>query len=623
MLSHRKKSAPSNDLTEGKEISVALVTTPFVSIWHPSIQLGLLGAVAKAHGFTAETYHLHLEFAAQIGKDLYQALCQQRLWLVSDWLFSFDAFGSETPDEDDAFLKAAPDDVDTDLLRKLRYEAVPEYLDKLEKTIEWHKFDVVGFSSMFQQNTSSLALARRLKEKFPAMSTLFGGANFDAEMGHELVRTMPAIDYAISGEADEAFPEFLTALASGRDPATISGIVCRRDGQVSISPPRAPFDRLNALPFPDYDEFFQRIKRLNLLEEDEIQEINLPFESARGCWWGQKHHCTFCGLNGATMAFRAKSSGRVLEEMAALSSRYRIFRFDAADNILDPAYFKGLFPVMKDKGFDYQIFYEVKANLKREQVKLLKEVGVNRIQPGIESLSTPVLKLMRKGVSAIQNVNLLRWARYYEIEASWNLIWGFPEETEDDCQRQCDLIPSIRHLEPPLGRGRIWLERFSPLFRDRAAFPARKISPAAGYDSVYPDSVDLEKIAYFFDYELENVLPDRAYAPLEHAVDAWLKCWDESQYPTLTFWRSPDLVQIKDARSSKSTTTYDLEGPLADLYSAFSERPLSAAAAKSALEWPWPTTEIEGSLDQFCDKGLMMEDNGLYLSLALPAIRGR
>src|SRR5436853_412005 len=79
-------------------------------------------------------------------------------------------------------------------------------------------------------------------------------------------------------------------------------------------------------------------------------------------------------------------------------------------------------------------------------------------QPGIESLSTHVLKLMRKGVRSVDNVNLLRWTLYYRIRVSWNLIWGFPQETEEDYVAQENLIQKIVHLPPPAAYGRIWME---------------------------------------------------------------------------------------------------------------------------------------------------------------------
>lgn len=105
--------------------------------------------------------------------------------------------------------------------------------------------------------------------------------------------------------------------------------------------------------------------------------------------------------------------------------------------------------------------------MNQEQLKLLAQAGVTHIQPGLESLNSHVLDLMHKGVRAAQNVNLLRWARYYDIDAEWNLLWGFPGETELDYAEQAAVIPHLAHLQPPSSVGRIWLERFSPLFSGR------------------------------------------------------------------------------------------------------------------------------------------------------------
>src|SRR5438093_1261600 len=122
------------------------------------------------------------------------------------------------------------------------------------------------------------------------------------------------------------------------------------------------------------------------------------------------------------MAFRVNSPGRVLEELAELSQRYRTFRFEAVDNILSMSYLQQFLPRLMALGINYVLFYETKANLRRDQIELLSKAGVQSIQPGIESLNSHVLGLMRKGVTAVQNVNLLRWAAYYKIRLIWNLI---------------------------------------------------------------------------------------------------------------------------------------------------------------------------------------------------------
>jgi ribosomal peptide maturation radical SAM protein 1 len=231
----------------------------------------------------------------------------------------------------------------------LRDKEVPNYLDWLMETIDWSQFEVVRFTTTFQQNIASFALAARIKREFPSIKLLFGGANFEGEMGVELVRSITSVDYAIIGEGDCAFPEFLIALQEGRDPAEVPDVTCRRNGTVVEPRKWPPFAQMDDLPVPDYDEFFERAKALELLPRGPRRIVDIPFESARGCWWGEKHQCTFCGLNGLGIAFRAKSSGRVLEELSELTRRYRSFRFEAVDNVLDMSYLKTFFRSSSEK----------------------------------------------------------------------------------------------------------------------------------------------------------------------------------------------------------------------------------------------------------------------------------
>lgn len=359
-------------------------------------------------------------------------------------------------------------------------------------------------------------------------------------MGLELVRSVDCVDLAVLGEGDTAFPRLLDALAEEVDPGGIPGVARRVGGEVVATLPAPPHARLDDLPTPDYTEYFTRAARLGLPTD----HIALPFESARGCWWGAKHHCTFCGLNGTTMRFRAKSPERVLEELDHQSRRYRTYRFDAVDNILDPGYLRTLLPAIADNSRDYEIFYEVKANLTRPQLKALAVAGVARLQPGLESLSSAVLSLMDKGVRAAQNVNLLRWARYYGITVGWNILWGFPGETLEDYATQAAAIPHLVHLQPPASADRVWLERFSPLFTDPSV---RWRTPEASYRHVYPAAVDLERVAYFFDYVLANVPDPATYDALRRAVAGWVRAWTDRP-PVLIYRAAPGFLQIYDGR---------------------------------------------------------------------------
>jgi ribosomal peptide maturation radical SAM protein 1 len=611
---------------------VVLVSMPFMDPYRPSIQLGLLKAVTARYGFPVRTYHAYLDFAARIGVDYYRLLCQHRGTLIGDWLFSVEAFGDAAPDPDAhmldeladslSYLGSSPEEMRKKLLR-IRNTDVPVYLDALVDGFPWKDVKVAGFSSTFQQNSASFALARRLKQRYPGIITVFGGANFDGEMGPELVRTVDCIDVAVTGEGDRAFPRLLGALAADDSLDNVPGIARRQGEQVAVTAPMPPADELDDLPAPDYDEYFQRAEDLGVLPRVGLRNVWLPIETGRGCWWGAKHTCTFCGLNGTTMRFRSKSPQHVLNELAEQARRYRSFRFEAVDNILDMAYFATLFPVLAANETGYEIFYEVKANLSREQLKLMAQAGVTHIQPGIESLSSNVLRLMRKGVRAIQNVNLLRWAQYYGINIEWNLLWGFPGETEQDYADQAAAIPHLRHLPPPVNSARIWLERFSPMFMERDLFRFLHRSPERSYRYVYPDRVDLERVAYFFDYELDGGLPDSAYTDVRHAAEHWSGAWRDDRPPTLKYWSAPHFVQIYDERERGQEGSYTLEDTLADLYLACINRPTTAAAVRRSLDLHLPVEGIQEVFEEFQRLGLMFLDDQFVLALAVPAVTGR
>ncbi|MEV6342886.1 RiPP maturation radical SAM C-methyltransferase [Actinoplanes sp. NPDC051851] len=608
---------------------VAVVAMPFLGADRPSIQAGLLTAIAREHGFPARSLHANLDFAARIGADRYGRLANHRGPLLGEWLFSREAFGDDAPDPGGKLLDDLGDDLTRlggtydrirDCLLWIREEQVPAYLDELTETYPWERFRVVGFSCTFQQNAASFALARRLRRRHPGLVTVFGGANFDGEMGAELVRTVECADLAVTGEADAAFPALLAALADGADPGGVPGVI-RRVGDAAVTTPPGPLPALDGLPPPDYGEYFDRAAALGLLDAAHRPRVRIPIETGRGCWWGAKHHCTFCGLNGVSMAFRGKSPDRVRAELAHQARRCGSLRFAAVDNILDPRLLTTLLPEIAGAGFGYELFYEIKANLGRGQVRTLARAGVTSVQPGLESLSTHVLGLMRKGTTAGQNVNLLRWARYYGMAVSWNLLWGFPGERGRDYAEQAALLPYLAHLEPPDSAGRIRLERFSPLFAERGTPVFRWARPESSHRFVYPERTDLERVAYFFDHELAGALPDEVYDDVRRAVAAWQTRWTSAGRPELTYSAAPEYVQIYDTRWPGREGTYAFEGLPAALYTVCAERPIGASAAAGRLKVP--VGEVQELFTEFERLGLMFVDGPIGLSLALPAVAQR
>ena len=501
---------------------------------------------------------------------------------------------------------------------------LPRFVEDCAEAIDWGAYRVVGFTSTFQQNVASLALARQIRQRHPDVTLLFGGANFEDDMGPAYLEAFDWVDYAILGEADSAFGDFLGAIASGRDPLTIPGVAGRVGGRVVVNRASSPAKTMDDLPVPQYDEYFERVSTLEV--EGDPYPLAIPFESSRGCWWGQKHHCTFCGLNGGTMSYRSKSPDRVLEELGSHVHRYLRTDFEAVDNILDMSYLRALFPELVRQGVDYELFYEVKAHLTRSQLSLLHQGGVRVLQPGIENLSTHVLRLMDKGTTMLKNVRLMKWAAYYGIRVTWNLLWGFPGETDSDYAEQLDLMRLLTHLEPPQGAGRIWLERFSPYFSERDRYPISGVRPESSYAHVYPAQLDLHRAAYFFDYDMDDVASPEVIERVAAHIDEWRRTWGSSERDSLVYRRVENGILVDDHRTMRgagTVGTYAFDGPLARLYEFCSETMRTPEDAwvhldRSDVAAAPDIPGITAVLDEFCQRGLMVRERDQYLALALP-----
>ena len=379
-----------------------------------------------------------------------------------------------------------------------------QFIDYCMACIPWSQYAAVGFTSTFEQNLASLAFAKRLKADHPPIATVFGGANWEGEMGEELHRQFNFVDYVCSGEADNSFPVLAKMLLEGDlDVAALpAGVIYRKKGQTIATGRSLPVRDMDSLPIPDFSDFFRE------WDENCAALASVPIvlvETSRGCWWGDKSHCTFCGLDGATFFYRSKSGARALQEMKYLSDRWQTDRLEVVDNILDMKHFVDLLPALAEDGRLWQIFYEVKANLSRAHVAALRAAGVSRIQPGIESLSDHVLKLMRKGTAELRNVQLLKWCREYKVGVDWNLLYGFPGESREDYDQMLAMLPAIEFLDPPAACGPIRMDRFSPYCESTDEFGLTNVRPMKPYQHLYPFShTSLMRITYHFDFDYRN-----------------------------------------------------------------------------------------------------------------------
>jgi ribosomal peptide maturation radical SAM protein 1 len=458
---------------------------------------------------------------------------------------------------------------------------------------------------------------------------MFGGANCEGPMGAALHREFPWVDVVVRGEAERVLPPLVDELLAGKTPAPRPGLCYRFEGRsVVVELGAGAGASMDEVAEPNYDEFFERIDADPELGTHYRPYIKLPFESSRGCWWGAKSQCTFCGLNGTTIGFRSKAPDRVVAELRGLAERHRVLEFQAVDNIIDLDHVAQVMPALRDAGLDLRLFYETKSNLKKAQLVLLRDAGVHAIQPGIESLSTPILKLMKKGVTALQNIRLLKWCTELGVRVMWNLIYGFPNEPREEYARMADVMAGLGHLDPP-SLNRLHLDRFSP-YHDRPAEHGIEIgAPLDHYPYLYPVGADaLAELAYAFSFRYADDRDPEAYiGPVRDAVKAWQANWHQlASRPlfgagSLRRRRGPGFVLLCDRRNGMPARDHHLSGDDAAIYAACEDGATPADAARRIVEAghaPRDEARIRDLCRDLTRARLMFEESDRFLSLALP-----
>lgn len=604
---------------EGEARGVLLASLPFDAGRFPSLALSLLKASLLRCGIRCDVRYFSLDYIDYIGRTTFALLNDGNLSLarLGDWVF---AAAAHEDDQRDPFAYLtevlAPECRGGRLPMPLAQAALqaravaPAFIARCVEAIRWDGIAILGLTTSFQQNTASLAFARAAKKLRPELLVVLGGSNCAGEMGEELHRRYDFVDAVCLGEGDRVFPQLVRRHLAGEPIGDLPGIV-QRDAAGRTVLPRIAFDQIDdmdSLPYPDHSDFYAQRAALPALAREKAGAV---FETARGCWWGMKNHCSFCGLNGRLMSYRSKSQPRAYDELVRLVDTCgdNVLLTDA---ILDLNYFDGLLPRLAESGPDIAGFWQMKVNLKPEWIALLARAGITRIQPGIEALDTPVLNLMRKGCTMLQNVQTLRLAAENGMTVAWNLLYGLPGEDPGSYTRTAAVMPLLRHLQPPMNLSRTLADRFSPYFNKPDAYGVA-LEPAPGYAAVYPfEDESVRRLAYHFHMRspaLDGV--DALIAPVRAERRLW-----RAHHPESALYHTDDGVRVvvTEGRWGFDARTAVLDPPESALIrGCYTIATLSDVARDSGMA----LEALAAAAERLLDAGWLLREGNEYLALPL------
>lgn len=598
---------------------IVLLNMPFAPADRPSPGLHALAGCLKREGIAARILYPSAAYCDRLGEATYNVLGRRLgTHLVGEWVFSrhvhpcgpesaFITFLRERLDAEGIALDA--------LLPPARLldsvAAAGALLDAVVAEVGRLRPRLVGLGSSYHQHLACLAAAKRLKLADPGLFIVLGGANCNGEMGIETLRQFPFVDAVVAGPGEIALVELARSVLAGARPGPCDGVHLRdADGGVpdNLVPSVAPEPNLDAVPLPDFDDAFAD-------PQARAQIKVIPFETSRGCWWGQKHHCVFCSENAESMRYRRKSPERVLAELSHLLGRYPGLRLHATDEILPLALIDTVMPRLASMPGPQNLFFSIKANIAKPQLAALAAAGVDIVQPGIESLDDDILGPMRKGISALRNVQTLKWCRELGIQVRWSLLFGFPFDTAPAYERTAAWAALLTHLDPP-GLVPVSVQRFSPLFVEAARYGMTGMVPHAAYHHIYPfpDAV-LARLAYRFDWRPPHTDALRdSLDRVKRTVAAWTRA---AGCDALFSVDEDGVLFIGDSRGAATQPFHALSG-LERAVCLACDGIRSEDGIRSDLASHGTAADpgaVRRAVRSLVDKRLLLEDKGLLLAL--------
>lgn len=620
-------------------VKVALICMPWGPLDEPSLGLAILKSQLSTSNIQCKVLHLQLLLLKYLKDKSYSSISD--LWGFNDFLFTYPFEQSVTPFQ----LESLQDMVRRDHSRvdfcnhvnldpskyiefalKMRDEIIPKYLDDCLLEIEQTKATMIGFTCMFDQTISSLSLAKMIKSKYPDKLIVFGGYAVEKPVGPQLMRCFPFIDVIVFGEGENKIRALAEASLDRSILDSIPGIMYRgTDEIIKENPPELKKMDMDESPVPDYDDWFSDIRDLRSKHKVTVHTITLPVESSRGCWWGEKSHCTFCGIDDETMRYRQKSPEVVKDMLTQLQTKYGNVLFRFSDYILPRKYYKTLLPQLAQEKNKFHLHWEMKSNVTYDDVKIMQRSGVEYIQPGIESFSSTVLQRMSKGVSGIQNILTVKLLAECNIGVLYNILYGFPNEEESEYREMCDIVPMLYHLPPPHANVSVLITRYAPLQQDPTRFGVvTTLRADRRYDMIFSQEFlgntqfMLEDYCYIFKpYHTPSKSLKDMYDLLVYQIIHWQSIY-KSRLPQLSYTESSEHLNFFDSRFCDDGERYEFPSEYILVHQAISHEILGIKQLVARLANDLDEKTVMTCLDDLIVKRLIYKEDDRVVSLALP-----
>ena len=297
--------------------------------------------------------------------------------------------------------------------------------------------DMVGFSVTTSGFFDAYDICSILKRSRPDIMTVFGAVHVSA-IGAPLLDDFPYIDFLCMGEGEVTMSE----LAGGVDPASIPGLVWRRDGRSIANEPRENIPDLDTLPFPAYEKLNDFPRGYNLPLFSFIKFPGATMITSRGC----PYQCSYCDRSVFKRGYRYNSPEYVYEHMKYLHNRFGVRHINVYDDLftLNRKRITKICEYLISRPLDLDINCAVRVgHADDELLRMLKEAGFLQLSLGIESADPAMLERHKAGVTVEEVKDTVERIQSHGLRAKGLFMMGLPGETEESIIKTSDFVISL------------------------------------------------------------------------------------------------------------------------------------------------------------------------------------
>lgn len=279
---------------------------------------------------------------------------------------------------------------------------------------------IIGISVKTATANEGGRLANILSSTFNDAIFVVGGPHITL-CAESYMEAFPVFNYAVMGEGEQSIVELVNGIAEDRTFNAISGLVYRKEGNITanrFSPP----ENLNDLLMPDLDA----------IERFDWSGFRYPIVTSRGC----PFDCIYCCVNKLTDSrrWRARSVNNVVDELEYVVRMKGIKTFEIWDDnfTLNIKRAKEICRALIERKLNLSWYCHngIRADrIDQELASLMKKAGCTSIAFGIESGNPETFDSIKKGEPLSAVVNAVKIVKKAGIKAVGYFIIGLPGDT--------------------------------------------------------------------------------------------------------------------------------------------------------------------------------------------------